>query len=92
VNVIEWTLACGCLLLIRFNFGLILSQSGRGKKGVLRKRLRSARSWKEWKEAAKVMDDYLEFDVWKAVSFSPGIPDAVITSSFLLTDGRRPFL
>ncbi|KAG9118570.1 hypothetical protein FRC07_006860, partial [Ceratobasidium sp. 392] len=37
----------------------------RGKKGKLRANLRQARTYKEWKEAARVMDDYLGFDEWK---------------------------
>ncbi|KZS97703.1 patatin-domain-containing protein [Sistotremastrum niveocremeum HHB9708] len=38
----------------------------RGQKGKLRKNLRGARSYKEWREAAEVMDEYLQFDAWKA--------------------------
>lgn len=45
--------------------------TGRGKKGVLRAKLRGAKTWEEWKEAAKVMDDYLGFDEWKKVRWSP---------------------
>ncbi|KAF7292452.1 Patatin-like phospholipase domain-containing protein [Mycena chlorophos] len=37
----------------------------RGRKGVLRKALRAATTYEEWKEAARVMDEYLQFDEWK---------------------------
>lgn len=39
-------------------------------KGKLRKQLRGAPNYKEWREAAEVMDEYLQFDAWKAVSLS----------------------
>ncbi|KAF7352764.1 Patatin-like phospholipase domain-containing protein [Mycena venus] len=37
----------------------------RGKKGLLRKKLRASRNYEEWKEAALVLDEYLHFDEWK---------------------------
>ncbi|KJA30238.1 hypothetical protein HYPSUDRAFT_32378 [Hypholoma sublateritium FD-334 SS-4] len=37
----------------------------RGRKGRLRKNLRSARTYDEWKEAAIVLDEYLDFQEWK---------------------------
>ncbi|KAJ7507844.1 patatin-domain-containing protein [Mycena galericulata] len=37
----------------------------RGKKGLLRKNLRAARTYEEWKQAALVLDEYLHFDEWK---------------------------
>ncbi|QRV87641.1 patatin-like phospholipase protein [Ceratobasidium sp. AG-Ba] len=46
----------------------------RGKKGKLRANLRQARTYEQWKEAARVMDEYLGFDKWKQAgpaSFTP---------------------
>ena len=66
VNAIEWMFACGCpiqdywLTLIDYNLG-------RGMKGLLRKRLRAARDYNEWKDAARTMDEFLGFDQWKRV-------------------------
>ncbi|KAG9104474.1 hypothetical protein FRC06_002130 [Ceratobasidium sp. 370] len=37
----------------------------RGKKGKLRANLRQARTYEQWKDAARVMDDYLGFNEWK---------------------------
>ncbi|KAG6333768.1 hypothetical protein ID866_5316 [Astraeus odoratus] len=39
----------------------------RGRKGLLRKRLRAARTYEEWKEAALALDEYLHFDEWKRI-------------------------
>jgi len=36
---------------------------------VLRQRLREAKTYHEWKEAALTMDDYLGFNDWKKVQF-----------------------
>lgn len=40
---------------------------GRGRKGVLRKRLRSAQTYEMWKEAAQTLDEYLQFHDWKVL-------------------------
>lgn len=37
----------------------------RGKRLTLRKRLRQAANYSEWKEAAQALDKYLENDLWK---------------------------
>lgn len=37
----------------------------RGHKRNLRRRLRDAKTYEEWKTAAKELDDYLGFDEWK---------------------------
>lgn len=37
----------------------------RGQKGSLRKKLRAATTYPEWKQAAREMDTYLGFDEWK---------------------------
>jgi hypothetical protein len=34
----------------------------------LRRKLRAAKTWEEWKKAALEMDDYLGFNEWKEVS------------------------
>ncbi|OAX43465.1 patatin-domain-containing protein [Rhizopogon vinicolor AM-OR11-026] len=39
----------------------------RGRKGLLRKRLRGANTYQEWKEAATTLDEYLGFDDWKKI-------------------------
>lgn len=41
--------------------------AGRGRKGLLRSKLRGARSYAEWKAAALTLDQYLGFDEWKKV-------------------------
>ncbi|KII95167.1 hypothetical protein PLICRDRAFT_97425 [Plicaturopsis crispa FD-325 SS-3] len=43
----------------------------RGQKGVLRKKLRAARTYEEWKEAAATLDEYLHFGEWKKVDEDP---------------------
>lgn len=37
---------------------------------MLRAKLRNAKTYEEWKEAAIEMDEFLGFDVWKTVSLS----------------------
>ncbi|PCH41001.1 patatin-domain-containing protein [Wolfiporia cocos MD-104 SS10] len=44
---------------------------GRGRKGVLRQRLRSSKTYQEWKDAALVLDDYMHFDEWKHTDEDP---------------------
>ena len=44
---------------------------GRGRKGVLRKKLRSAQTYDMWKEAAHTLDEYLQFHEWKVVDEDP---------------------
>ncbi|QRW01821.1 patatin-like phospholipase protein [Ceratobasidium sp. AG-Ba] len=43
----------------------------RGKKGKLRANLRQARTYEEWKEAARVMDEHLGFNKWKEEDEDP---------------------
>ncbi|KAJ7368336.1 patatin-domain-containing protein [Mycena albidolilacea] len=43
----------------------------RGKKGLLRKKLRASQTYEEWKEAALVLDEYLHFDEWKKEDEDP---------------------
>ncbi|KAJ7129635.1 acyl transferase/acyl hydrolase/lysophospholipase [Mycena epipterygia] len=72
----RWPLLAFIFLFIAVEFGfyVFLRQlvnlkewisAWRGKKGLLRKKLRAARTYEEWKQAALVMDEYLHFDEWK---------------------------
>lgn len=76
--LLRWPLLCFILLLIASEFGLyvVIRQvvntkewitAWRGQKGLLRKKLRGARDYQEWKEGAKTLDEYLQFDQWKKV-------------------------
>ncbi|KAJ7179108.1 patatin-domain-containing protein [Mycena filopes] len=62
----------GCYVLLRqlVNIKEWIS-AWRGKKGLLRKRLRAAQTYEEWKEAALVLDEYLHFDEWKDADEDP---------------------
>lgn len=67
-------IACefGCYVAIRqvVNAKEWLS-AWRGRKGQLRKQLRASKTYKEWVEAAKVLDDFLDFDEWKRSDEDP---------------------
>ncbi|KIK68128.1 hypothetical protein GYMLUDRAFT_36963 [Collybiopsis luxurians FD-317 M1] len=76
--LLRWPLLFFIFLFITIEFGLyvLIRQvvntkewifSWRGQKGVLRKRLRGARSFQEWKDAAVTLDNYLHFDEWKKI-------------------------
>ncbi|KAF5389099.1 hypothetical protein D9757_004914 [Collybiopsis confluens] len=76
--LLRWPLLFFIFLFIAMEFGLyvLIRQvvntkewifSWRGKKGVLRKRLRGARSYQEWRDAAATLDSYLHFDEWKKI-------------------------
>ncbi|KAJ7047339.1 patatin-domain-containing protein [Mycena alexandri] len=78
----RWPLLAFIFLFIAAEFGfyVLLRQlvnvkewisAWRGKKGLLRKRLRAAQSYEEWKEAALVLDEYLHFDEWKKEDEDP---------------------
>jgi hypothetical protein len=84
VNTMEWLFACKCVIEICLVSAEV--QSGRGRKGVLRQRLRNAKSYQEWKEAAMTMDEYLGFNEWKRVSGSSGVASVLCSSQTL---GRR---
>ncbi|KAF8913930.1 acyl transferase/acyl hydrolase/lysophospholipase [Gymnopilus junonius] len=67
-------------ILAEFGFYIIIRQlvntkewisAWRGRKGLLRKKMRSARTYDEWKEAAIVLDKYLGFQEWKSVDEDP---------------------
>ncbi|KAJ6539378.1 patatin-like phospholipase domain-containing protein [Mycena capillaripes] len=78
----RWPLLAFIFLFIAAEFGfyVFLRQlvnvkewlsAWRGKKGLLRKKLRASRTYEEWKEAALVLDEYLHFDEWKKEDEDP---------------------
>ncbi|KAH7343803.1 acyl transferase/acyl hydrolase/lysophospholipase [Rhizoctonia solani] len=75
-HIVRWPLLGLLFLVIFFEFyayvwirqcvnALEWLLAWRGKKGKLRANLRQARTYEEWKEAARVMDEYLGFEEWK---------------------------
>ncbi|CAE6507420.1 unnamed protein product [Rhizoctonia solani] len=81
-HIVRWPLLGFLFLVIFFEFyayvwirqcvnALEWLLAWRGKKGKLRANLRQARTYEEWKEAARVMDEYLGFDEWKQVDEDP---------------------
>ncbi|KAF5369923.1 hypothetical protein D9758_001017 [Tetrapyrgos nigripes] len=80
--VLRWPLLLFIFLFITGEFGLYVLirqlvnakewvSAWRGQKGLLRKRMRSSRSWSEWKGAAMTLDEYLHFDEWKKIDEDP---------------------
>ncbi|THV08518.1 patatin-domain-containing protein [Dendrothele bispora CBS 962.96] len=80
--LLRWPLLLFIFLFITGEFGMYVLirqlvnakewvSAWRGKKGLLRKRMRSSRSWQEWKEAAMTLDEHLHFDEWKKVDEDP---------------------
>ncbi|KAK0468400.1 patatin-domain-containing protein [Desarmillaria tabescens] len=80
--VLRWPLLLFIFLFIGAEFGIYVLirqlvnakewvSAWRGKKGVLRKKLRASTTYEEWKEAAKELDDYLHFDEWKKIDDDP---------------------
>ncbi|ETW83956.1 hypothetical protein HETIRDRAFT_237210, partial [Heterobasidion irregulare TC 32-1] len=80
--LVRWPLLFFIFLFIMCEFGLyvIIRQlvnakewllAWRGRKGQLRKRLRAATTYQEWKDAAEVLDGYLDFNEWKRVDEDP---------------------
>ncbi|TDL29739.1 patatin-domain-containing protein [Rickenella mellea] len=76
--LVRWPLLIFIFLFIAFEFSLyiVIRQcvnakewftAWRGRKGYLRKRLRAARTYDEWKAAGATLDEYLKFDEWKTV-------------------------
>ncbi|KAI0375647.1 patatin-domain-containing protein [Pilatotrama ljubarskyi] len=43
----------------------------RGRRGILRARLRNANTYQEWKDAALALDEYMHFDDWKLIDEDP---------------------
>lgn len=80
--LVRWPLLFFIFLFIMCEFGfyVIIRQlvnakewllAWRGRKGQLRKRLRAATTYQEWKDAAEVLDGYLDFNEWKRVDEDP---------------------
>ncbi|TFY57916.1 hypothetical protein EVJ58_g6735 [Rhodofomes roseus] len=80
--VVRWPLLSFIFLFIAIEFGMYILirqmvnakewlSAWRGRKGVLRQRLRSVQTYQEWKDAALVLDEYLHFDEWKHVDEDP---------------------
>ncbi|XP_006460313.1 hypothetical protein AGABI2DRAFT_117271 [Agaricus bisporus var. bisporus H97] len=80
--LLRWPLLLFIFLFIGAEFGLYVLvrqlvngkewiSAWRGKKGRLRKKLRAAQTYEEWKEAAAEMDNHLQFDEWKKVDEDP---------------------
>lgn len=80
--LLRWPLLFLIFLFIMAEFGLyvIIRQlvntkewisAWRGQKGRLRKRLRNARTYEEWKEVAVTLDEYLGFQEWKRSDEDP---------------------
>ncbi|KAG2088483.1 acyl transferase/acyl hydrolase/lysophospholipase [Suillus discolor] len=76
--VLRWPLLFLIFIFIaaQFGFYILIRQlvntkewllAWRGQKGLLRKRLRGARTYQEWKETAMMLDKYLMFNDWKKV-------------------------
>ncbi|KAH9482686.1 Patatin-like phospholipase domain-containing protein [Psilocybe cubensis] len=74
--ILRWPLLFFIFLFIAAEFGfyVVIRQmvntkewisAWRGQKGRLRKKMRSARNYEEWKSAAVTLDNYLGFDEWK---------------------------
>lgn len=91
VNTLEWLFACKSILANKSSpiAGSRGFQSGRGRKGVLRQKLRNAKTYQEWKEAALTLDDYLGFNDWKKVWFGKL---GLAIKAHIFIGGRRPIL
>ncbi|KAI0774283.1 acyl transferase/acyl hydrolase/lysophospholipase [Fomes fomentarius] len=75
---LRWPLLGLIFLFIAIQFGMYVMirqlvnakewiSAWRGRRGILRKRLREARTYKEWKDAALALDEYMHFDEWKVI-------------------------
>ncbi|EMD40725.1 hypothetical protein CERSUDRAFT_111304 [Gelatoporia subvermispora B] len=80
--IVRWPLLGMIFLFIAVQFSLyvVIRQlvntkewlsAWRGRKGQLRKKLRGAKTYEEWKEAALVLDKYLGFNDWKKIDEDP---------------------
>ncbi|KIJ56666.1 hypothetical protein M422DRAFT_22815 [Sphaerobolus stellatus SS14] len=81
-HIIRWPLLILLFTYIYAIFGLYVlvrqivnafewTFAWRGQRRILRNRLRSAKTFEEWKDAAQVMDKYLGFDEWKKEDRDP---------------------
>ncbi|KAI9001002.1 patatin-domain-containing protein [Trametes punicea] len=80
--ILRWPLLGLIFLFIAAQFGMYVMirqlvnakewvSAWRGKRGILRARLRNARTYQEWKDAALALDEYMHFDEWKFVDEDP---------------------
>ncbi|PPQ94036.1 hypothetical protein CVT25_009884 [Psilocybe cyanescens] len=80
--LLRWPLLFFIFLFIAAEFGfyVVIRQlvntkewisAWRGQKGRLRKNMRSAKNYEEWKEAAVTLDKYLGFQEWKGHDEDP---------------------
>ncbi|KAA1466398.1 patatin-domain-containing protein [Dentipellis sp. KUC8613] len=80
--IVRWPLLFSIFLFITLEFGfyVLIRQlvnakewlsAWRGRKGLLRKRLRASTSYQEWKDTAAVLDDYMHFNEWKSIEEDP---------------------
>ncbi|VDB98737.1 unnamed protein product [Peniophora sp. CBMAI 1063] len=78
----RWPLLLSIFLLISFEFGFYVlirqlvnakewMSAWRGRKGMLRRRLRGAKTYEEWKAAAHDLDEYMGFHEWKEMDEDP---------------------
>ncbi|CCM01576.1 uncharacterized protein FIBRA_03636 [Fibroporia radiculosa] len=80
--LVRWPLLSLIFLFMAVQFGMYVLirqlvnakewlSAWRGRKGILRQRLRNARTYQEWKDAALVLDDHLQFGEWKQTEEDP---------------------
>ncbi|KIM90832.1 hypothetical protein PILCRDRAFT_764281, partial [Piloderma croceum F 1598] len=80
--LLRWPLLFFIFVFIMAEFGLyvVIRQlvngkewllAWRGRKGVLRKKLRAAQTYPEWKDVAETLDEHLRFHDWKVVDEDP---------------------
>ncbi|KAI9063236.1 patatin-domain-containing protein [Trametes sanguinea] len=79
---LRWPLLGLIFLFIAVQFGMYVMirqlvnakewiSAWRGRRGILRARLRNAKSYQEWKDAALALDEYMHFDEWKLIDEDP---------------------
>ncbi|KAI0053533.1 patatin-domain-containing protein [Auriscalpium vulgare] len=80
--LVRWPLLFFIFLFISCEFGLYVTirqmvnakewlSAWRGRKGLLRKRLRASTTYQEWKDAATVLDEYMGLNDWKHIDEDP---------------------
>ncbi|KAI9574442.1 patatin-domain-containing protein [Boletus coccyginus] len=80
--LVRWPLLLFIFVIIAAQFSLYIFirqvvntkewlSAWRGRKGVLRRRLRASRTYEEWKESALTLDRYLDFHEWKRIDEDP---------------------
>ncbi|KAI0750813.1 patatin-domain-containing protein [Daedaleopsis nitida] len=76
--ILRWPLLGLIFLFIAVQFGMYIMirqlvnakewvSAWRGRRGILRKRLRNAQSYQAWKDAALALDAHMHFDEWKVL-------------------------